>query len=315
MTDEKQQGAPVAPRRAETSSAVAALVCAALVVIGIVVVNVVGAQDGRFKDTLNTPARHPEVARALESYDWDELAAIADEIGAAGDEAAALAVASSYGLIGADGKFTGEEKKSVTLADGTETAVQIVGFAHDNKTAGGKAGITFMFTDVWGSGPMNDADTNAGGWEASTMRSWLADEGMALLPADVRAAIVPVDKLTNNVGKTDEASSVSATSDYLWLFSPVELRGPSDWYVAEEYDEVINAEGSMYQLFCDMPSTPNGYNGSVLIKTYEGQRTFWWERSPCPRYDNQFRFVADVGYPYGGFTATNEEGIVPGFCL
>lgn len=301
-----------APRR--RGGALVALACAVLVTAGIVTVNLAGSGE-RFKDTLNTPEHHPEVTETLEAYSWSELSAIAEEIAAAPDGAAALDVAKSYGLIGASGLFTGEERKSVTLTDGTETAVQIVGFAHDDATGGGKAGITFMFADVLDKRPMADADTNAGGWEASGLRAWLADEGMALLPDDLREVVVPVDKLTNNVGRTADPAAVSVTSDALWLFSPVELRGTGDWYTPESYEAVTNAEGSLYQLFRDMPSTPNGYNGSMLIKTYDGDRTFWWERSPCPRYDDQFRFVADVGYPYGGHVATTSEGVVPGFCI
>lgn len=315
MADMDVEGSRASERSRNQPKAAVAIICMVLVVVGIVVVSFVQGGRERFKDELNTPVSHPEVAAALEGYSWSELSTIANEIGQASDEAAALEVAKAYHLIGADGKFTGEERKSVTLTDGTQTSVQIVGFGHDDATKGGKAGITFMFTDVIGLAPMNGADSNAGGWEDSRMRAWLADEGLALLPEELRSVIVPVDKLTNNVGKTQEASSVTTTSDALWLFLPVELRGAGDWYVAESYSAVTNAEGREYQLFRDMPSTPNGYNASVLIKTYQGDRTFWWERSPCPRYDSQFRFVADVGYPYGGFAATNEEGIVLGFCL
>lgn len=315
MADINVEESRASERSRRRSKAAVVVICLALVVAGIVAVSFAQGGRERFKDELNTPASYPEVAAALEGYSWSELSMIAAEIGRAPDEAAALEVAKAYRLIGADGKFTGEERKSVMLTDGTQTSVQIVGFGHDDATKGGKAGITFMFTDVIGLASMNDVDSNAGGWEDSRMRAWLADEGLALLPEELRSAIVPVDKLTNNAGKTKEPSSVTVTSDSLWLFSPVELRGEADWYVAESYSAVTNAEGREYQLFRDMPSTPNGYNASVLIKTYQGDRTFWWERSPCSRYDSQFRFVADVGYPYGGFAAANKEGVVPGFCL
>ena len=165
------------------------------------------------------------VKSAVEAYTWDELSQISAEIGAAGDEAAAIEVAKKYNLCTPEGKLDGTQVKSVTLADGTQTTVQIVGFAHDDKTSGGKAGITFIFGDCVGEAPMNPTDTNAGGWEASQMRGYLNSDVMTLLPEDLKSAIVPVDKLTNNVGKTQDISAVTATSDSLWLFSLAELAG------------------------------------------------------------------------------------------
>ena len=166
------------------------------------------------------------VKSAVEAYTWDELSRISAEIGAAGDEAAAIEVAKKYNLCTPEGKLDGTQVKSVALADGTQTTVQIVGFAHDDKTAGGKAGITFIFGDCVGEAPMNGESTNAGGWEASQMRAYLNGDWRVQLPEDLNAVIVPVDKLTNNVGETQEASSVTTTSDSLWLLSFAELAGP-----------------------------------------------------------------------------------------
>ena len=103
------------------------------------------------------------VKSAVEAYTWDELSRISAEIGAAGDEAAAIEVAKKYNLCTPEGKLDGTQVKSVALADGTQTTVQIVGFAHDDKTAGGKAGITFIFGICVGEAPMSSTDTNAGG--------------------------------------------------------------------------------------------------------------------------------------------------------
>ncbi len=123
---------------------------------------------------------------AVEAYTWDELSRISAEIGAAGDEAAAIEVAKKYNLCTPEGKLDGTQVKSVALADGTQTTVQIVGFAHDDKTAGGKAGITFIFGDCVGEAPMNSTDTNAGGWEASQMRAYLNGDGNPAAPGSGR---------------------------------------------------------------------------------------------------------------------------------
>ncbi|MEY8340765.1 DUF6273 domain-containing protein [Adlercreutzia muris] len=254
------------------------------------------------------------VKSAVEAYTWDELAQISDEIGAAGDEAAAIEVAKKYNLCTPEGKLDGTQVKLVTLTNNMTVPVQIVGFAHDDKTAGGKAGITFMFGDAIAEAPMNQTDTNAGGWEASQMRAYLNGDGMALLPEDLKKVVAPVDKLTNNVGETQDVSAATTTSDSLWLFSAAELCGSIDWHSDPSYNAVFNAEGFEYQLFRDMAVDSSNAN-DILVKNYQNSPYDWWERSPIPDGSDRFQFVSSGGHPgyIGG--ASYSYGVVPGFCL
>lgn len=258
------------------------------------------------------------VKSAVEAYTWDELSQISAEIGAAGDEAAAIEVAKKYNLCTPEGKLDGTQVKSVTLADGTQTTVQIVGFAHDDKTSDGKAGITFIFGDCVGEAPMNGEPTNAGGWEASQMRAYLNGDWRAQLPADLDAIIVPVDKLTNNVGNTMGASCVTATSDSVWLFSYAELAGPIPaaelWGGGYEWAaDIFNAEGTRYKLFNDTGVIWNDGN-PILVKNFQGSPIRWWERSPRPNYSDFFQSVYSGGDPNSNF-ADYSNGVVPGFCI
>ncbi|HIS41119.1 MAG TPA: zinc ribbon domain-containing protein [Candidatus Aphodovivens avistercoris] len=257
---------------------------------------------------------------SVEEYTWAELSAISDEIGKASDEDAAVEVAKKYHLVNDDGTLDGSQRKSVTLADGTQTSVQIAGFAHDAKTGGGTAGITFIFADAIAEHEMNSSDTSAGGWEASEMRSWLASEGKALLPQDLQAELVAVDKMTNNVGYTQDASSVTATSDELWLFSYAELAGTptaeggwSSSFVSE-YGGVMGAEGSQYKLFRD--KRVNQYSSNdFLVRYYEGESRDWWERSPGPNSSDLFVLVGSDGGPSHALYAGYSYAVVPGFCI
>lgn len=254
------------------------------------------------------------VKSAVEAYTWDELAQISDEIGAAGDEAAAIEVAKKYNLCTPEGKLDGTQVKLVTLTNNMTVPVQIVGFAHDDKTAGGKAGITFMFGDAIAEAPMNQTDTNAGGWEASQMRAYLNGDGMALLPEDLKKVVAPVDKLTNNVGETQDVSAVTTTSDSLWLLSAAELCGSIDWYSDPSYNAVLNAEGFEYQLFRDTAVDSSNAN-DILVKNYQNSPRIWWERSPNPNGSVSFRIVRSDGDPIIYDYAGNSRGVVPGFCL
>lgn len=264
------------------------------------------------------------VKSAVEAYTWDELSRISAEIGAAGDEAAAIEVAKKYNLCTPEGKLDGTQVKSVILADGTQTTVQIVGFAHDDKTAGGKAGITFIFGDCVDLLSMNGEATNAGGWEATQMRAYLNGEWRAELPQDLDAVIVPVDKLSNNVGETDAVSAVTTTSDALWLFSLSELAGAvpagrtGEGYglFEEGYVDVLDAAGSQYGLFCDMGVGMGNSENACLVKTRTDTYAFWWLRTSEPRDGYCFLRVDQHGYtPSGSDGASCANYMVPGFCI
>ena len=254
------------------------------------------------------------VKSAVEAYTWDELAQISDEIGAAGDEAAAIEVAKKYNLCTPEGKLDGTQVKLVTLTNNMTVPVQIVGFAHDDKTAGGKAGITFMFGDAIAEAPMNQTDTNAGGWEASQMRAYLNGDGMALLPEDLKKVVAPVDKLTNNAGETQDVSAVTTTSDSLWLPSFAELVGwlPDD---ASSDAPVFNAGGSQHKLYRDTNVVWENIETPILIKNYQNSPYLWWERSPLPDYSSRFQSVGPTGGQNYGGDASYSYGVVPGFCL
>jgi hypothetical protein len=254
------------------------------------------------------------VKSAVEAYTWDELSQISDEIGAAGDEAAAIEVAKKYNLCTPEGKLDGTQVKLVTLTNNMTVPVQIVGFAHDDKTAGGKAGITFIFGECIGEMPMNAEMTNAGGWEASQMRAYLNGDGMALLPEDLKKVVAPVDKLTNNAGETQDVSAVTTTSDSLWLPSFAELVGwlPDD---ASSDAPVFNAEGSQYKLYRDTNVVWENIENPILVKNYQNSPDRWWERSPDPNYSVGFQRVNSGGDPFYNDGAGYSNGVVPGFCL
>ncbi|WP_296010331.1 DUF6273 domain-containing protein [uncultured Adlercreutzia sp.] len=290
-------------------------------------------------------AAEATVKSAVEAYTWDELSQISAEIAAAGDEAAGIEVAKKYNLCTPDGKLDGTQVKSVTLTDGTQTAVQIVGFNHDDKTAGGKAGITFLFGDALAKAPMVNGEDSSGGWENSSMRSYLSGDTLMRLPEDLRAAIVPVDKSTNNDGvpasPESSLSCVTTTSDLLWLPSQNELYGSdpygdgvrwfdgyghysddmSDEEINALLNDVLDAEGAEYQYFKESSVGEVEENGiylsegkEALIRNYEGEPISWWTRTPYLAWEVSWCCVNNYGGPsYSG--VDNSEGVVPGFCI
>ena len=265
----------------------------------------------------------PEVKQSVDAYSWDELSEIAAVISEAGSEDAAIDIAKRQNLTTADGKLDGTQTKSIVLSDGTDVAVQITGFYHDDKTSGGKAGITFIFKDAIAYRDMNPYDmnsvdmpssgTNSGGWKDSQMRSWLASDGMNMLPDDLKSVLVEVEKKTNNVGETESASSVTITADKLWLYSLTELCGNVDYLPTDSVsNDILNAEGTEYKLYRDM-NVKGNKNNAILTKELDGDTCTWWERSPVPF--NSYGFFAVSSSPSNHDGSRYSKGVAPGFCI
>ncbi len=288
-----------------------------------------GGSGAATKDSAEASAS-AESSGSVDDYSWEELSKISQEIGKADSEDAAIDIAKKYGLCTADGRLDGTQVKNVALSDGTTAQVQIAGFAHDDKSDGsGKAGITFIFKDAVTEHPMVDTPkdkkhSNSGGWAASEMRSWLNSSFKGRLPQDLQEVIEPVDKLTNNVGKTQDVSSVTATSDELWLFSIRELCGQVDWvkfgyFDSKESDALFNAEGEEYKLFRDANVVvgSDGYiENDILKKAFRGKDCEWWERTPYPDNSSSFLY-ASGGVPHylGNDHVEHSLAVVPGFCV
>ena len=250
---------------------------------------------------------------SLDAYSWEQLKSISRAIAAASDDAAGLAIVKRYNLVDADGKLRGDTK-AITLTDGTESHVRILGFRHDDLTSAGKAGISFEFSDVPATHQMNSTATNAGGWENCDMRRWLDADFFNALPHDLRKCIEAVDKKTNNTGFVglEDTSVVTATSDKLWLLSMREVYGAFSGQSGEipTYPAIYDAEGSQYQLYADQGVTSSSY--SYCVKG--GLTKKWWLRSPYPTYAEYFRGV----YTGGGWSYSNDgdaDGVSPGFCI
>ena len=136
---------------------------------------------------------------------------------------------------------------------------------------------------------MNKSNTNSGGWNGSHMRkSVLGNSGtptnpvggslMAALPSDLRAVMKSTTKYTDNTGGgSNNASYVTATTDYLFLLAEFEVFGTR--YGA-------NSAEQNYQLQYDYYKAGNSrvaYNHSAVSTA-----VWWWLRSPY--YGNSHRF-------------------------
>ena len=213
----------------------------------------------------------------LEAASWGLISAVAE----AGN-------AASVWSVGA--------KKTIKL-NGVSYTAQIIGFNHDTKTAGGKAGITFQLVDCLNTTyQMNSSNTNVGGWKSSAMRSRMS-EFLGQLDEDLQSVIKPVNKLVSIGNNT---STIETVSDKLFLLSEVEIFGSTTYSFA--------GEGSQYDWY---------KAGNTKVKKVNGSAYDWWERSP--RSGGTVYFCAVSSGTAGGYAhynyASSSSGVSFGFCV
>ena len=254
--------------------------------------------------------------KSLDAYSWSELKTISNQIAAAPSDSVGLAIAKTYNLVNSSGKLTGAAK-SIKLTDGTATSVRIIGFRHDDKTSGGKAGISFEFVNCPMTRAMNSTDSNEGGWRSSAMRAWLNSSFYKLLPTDLRNGIISVEKRTNNKGyfKTDEDLGSLLSSDKVWLLSMNEVYS-SDWdWDSPHTPSAYVYDGMQYQLYRDKGVTTSTWGFSEKAGAKTGDCQTWWLRSPVPTRSYGF-YTVTLG---GGYSSEDADyaqiGVSPGFCI
>ena len=210
----------------------------------------------------------------LETSSWRLISAVAE----AGN-------AASFWSVGAT--------KTIKL-NGVSYTAQIIGFNHDTKTAGGKAGITFQLVDCLNNTyQMNSSDTNVGGWKSSALRSRMS-EFLGQLDEDLQSVIKPVNKLVS-IG--NETSTIETVSDKLFLLSEVEIYSSTHLYFA--------GEGSQYEWY---------KAGNTRVKKVNGSKYSWWERSPYSKNTNSFCSISSADFADSDI-ASRSIGVSFAFCV
>ena len=187
-------------------------------------------------------------------------------------------------------------KKTMTINSASYT-VTIIGKNHDTYSSDGatKAPLTFQLQDCYGTKyQMNATNTNSGGWTSCAMRSTHLPAILAVMPAEVKAAIREVNKLSS---AGSQSATINTTADKLFLLSEIEIFG------SVSYSK--SGEGSQYAYYSA---------GNSKVKNFGGSANTWWERSPLGSYSTGFCYVNSGGsanYDY----ASNSNGVAFGFCF
>lgn len=264
---------------------------------------------------------------SLGDYTWDQLQEISLKIKAAETRNEAREIAKRYHLLDDGGHIPYPCTKRVTLTNGLEVGAQLVGIRHDELLDGtGKAGLTFMF-DAGIAERDAAAQPLSAGWADCELREWLDNDGLKLLPNELRALIKSVKKISNNVGAARSASCLSELPATLWLPAMVELCGnqPPESFTEDFHylADIYNGEGREYQLFRELKVSPYTTN-EMLVRQRKGKDARWWERTASPDtsesegtlYMNRVGHDGDVfTYATPASKPNKRTCVIPGFCI
>ena len=215
------------------------------------------------------------LAPDLETLSWDDISSYSES-----------GVASLMWNVG--------DKKTVAI-DGENYQAQIIGFNHDDKTSGGKAGITFQLVDCFDREyQMNETSINSGGWTSCRIRTSIMATLLTKLPSELQNVIKAVNKLTS---AGNQSATINTTSDKLFLLSEVEIFG--------SVTQSKSGEGSQYDYY---------KAGNSKVKKVMGSASSWWERSPRGSDSTDFCLVGSKGNAtkYG---ASGPFGVSFAFCV
>lgn len=189
--------------------------------------------------------------------------------------------------------------------NGTDYAFDVIGFNHDglsnsiaygSSTATGNAGITFQMHDCFATRyPMNDTDTNSGGWRGCLMRTSTMVTMKGYLPTTWQGIIKPVNKMSGSGGGS--TSGVILDSDSCFLLSEIEIFGSTSYSVS--------GEGRQYAYY---------KAGNSKMKRWDDSAYTWWERSPMSGNKYGFCLVNSSGISYNR-GAGSVYGVAFAFCI
>lgn len=211
--------------------------------------------------------------------------------------------------------FNVGDEKVITLSTGEEVTLVILGFNHDNLTAGGKAPITIGMKNCLSTTySMNGSNTNAGGWNGSTMRTNVMSTLFSQLPADLQKVIKAVNKPAS---AGSQSTDITVSSDKLWLLSVIELTGDAN---APANAAPYNQEGAQYEYYKTVKDGTGTASNTAnpdrvkYLSNGDGAACVWWLRSPIATSATCFYYVYSAGY-MRSYVASNAYGVSFGFCI
>ena len=178
-------------------------------------------------------------------------------------------------------------------------------------------GFVLEFVDILLTKEMNGVNSNAGGWENSSLRSYLnsTEDSTSLynsLPSALKNEIISTKVISGHGSTNDESDFI--TSDKIYLLSTHEVWKDVDNDLNNGIDFNDTAYQSTRQLDYYQNLNVSTTNYSSAIKQYNGVDNAWWLRSSKSNNTIQYFNVKSDG-SFESLDSSSLIGVSPAFRL
>lgn len=146
---------------------------------------------------------------------------------------------------------------------------------------------------------MNPTDTNAGGWNACTLREWLNGSFYNSLSEELKSVITE-RTFKSSIGS--QQTALQSATDKIWLPREWEIFGTTTYAAATEHSQGGAAQFPIYAVAANRVKTFGKNGGSA----------HWWLSSPSASNSTSFCHVYTSGGA-GSYDASHARGVVPCF--
>ena len=165
-------------------------------------------------------------------------------------------------------------------------------------------GFVVEFADIITMHKMNDTDANAGGWPATTMRTFVNNDIYNAIPSEIKNAIIDTTVVSGH-GKSDTKNFTS--TDKLYLLAPKEIY--IDWVNSYDTAKDLTRQLDYYK---NLGTSTSNRSGAIKKKGTIAE--YWWLRAANSSTNYSFYIVISNG-SYINDYANSISGVAPAFRL
>ena len=165
-------------------------------------------------------------------------------------------------------------------------------------------GFVLEFADIITDHKMNDANTNVGGWPASSMRTFVNNDIYNSLPSEIKNAIIDTTVVSGH-GSTSGETNFTST-DKLYLLSTAEV-----WANGHDYDTARDVTRQL-DYYKNLGTSTTNRSGAKKKKGTSAAR--WWLRAAYSGNGNYF-YLVDIDGSWSNNSAYGAIGVSSAFRL
>ena len=168
-------------------------------------------------------------------------------------------------------------------------------------------GFVLEFADIIIEHTMNGTATNAGGWPATTMRTFVNNDIYNAIPDEIKNAIIDTTVVSGH-GKSDTENFTSTDKLYLLSTAEVWAQGSSNTISGDTAKDLTR----QLDYYKNLGTSTSNYSGAIKKNGTSASR--WWLRAAYSNTAFTFLFVSDSG-GWSANNATIASGVAPAFRL